>query len=139
MIDKIYIVFLRFPGLLWYIEQRPEETKPLCDHTTGLCHLCEAARTNFKTMVNTLKRHCVCGTKLCPNFSCVCSEREEDDDETCQCLTCECQSCAECKVMIVLEIRNHWNLMSTFKSCCTFINLGLIGKKLNSLNFFYIP
>ena len=48
----------KFPSLSWYIRQRPPETKPLCDHTTGLCHICEAARKNFDSLVKAAKNKC---------------------------------------------------------------------------------
>ena len=84
----------------WYVDQRPPETKPLCDHTTGLCHLCEAARTNFTTMVKAVKRQCVCGTNLCPNWFCACMPEDDgvERQKPCQCLTCECEKCSQCKV-----------------------------------------
>ena len=44
-----------FPSFDWYIKQRPPETKPLTDHTTGLCHLCESAKINFKTIVQAAR------------------------------------------------------------------------------------
>ena len=76
----------KFPSLNWYIAQRPPETKPLCDHTTGLCKVCEAAKQNFANIVNTAKRLCECGTTSCPRWFCVCPIAEEGDDETlCTC------------------------------------------------------
>ena len=98
---NIYCNFVfRFPSLDWYVDQRPPQTKALCDHTTGLCHLCEAAKVNFTTLVRSLKRHCVCGTQLCPNWFCVCPEpdEEEDEDKPCSCNSCECELCMNCQV-----------------------------------------
>lgn len=89
----------KFPSLDWYIQQRPKETKPLCNHTTGLCHLCEAAKQNFAYIVNIVKKRCRCGSHDCPNFSCVCPVGEEEDDETpCSCPPCECETCSSCQV-----------------------------------------
>ena len=93
--------FFRFPGLTWYIEQKPKEVKPLCDHTTGLCHLCESARENYRTMIRTMKRLCVCGTRMCPNFECFCPFQENDEEATgpCDCSPCDCEDCKKCKVI----------------------------------------
>ena len=89
----------KFPGLNWYISQRPPETKPLCDHTTGLCHICEAARKNFDSLVKAAKRKCTCSTRSCPNWFCACPVPENDDDEKqCTCPPCECEVCTSCQV-----------------------------------------
>ena len=82
------------------MDRRPRETKPLCDHTTALCHLCEAAKTNFTTIVKALKRLCVCGTNMCPNWDCVCppTENADESDKECDCPGCECELCTECEV-----------------------------------------
>lgn len=89
----------KFPSLDWYLEQRPKETKPLCNHTTGLCHLCEAAKENFANIVNAVKRRCRCGSHLCPNFSCACPIPEDGGEEApCSCPPCECELCRNCQV-----------------------------------------
>ena len=85
-----------FPGSKWYREQKPPEIKPLIDHTTGLCKVCEAAGLNYTTLAKTIKRLCVCQTKQCPNWTCLC-ESQVDDSEECTC-GCSCDDCAECKV-----------------------------------------
>ena len=90
-----------FPSLDWYIRKRPKETKPLTDHTTGLCRLCEAAKINFSTLIKAVKSSCDCGTKLCPNFSCMCPIEDNNEDEDtmyCSCSTCDCHVCMSCKV-----------------------------------------
>ena len=89
-----------FPSLDWYIGKRPKETKPLTDHTTGLCRLCEAAKTNFSTLIKTAKTQCSCGSLMCPNFSCACPiEEHEEEEAECICSTCECEICMSCKVI----------------------------------------
>ena len=89
----------KFPSQDWFIDQRPKETKPLCSHTTGLCHLCEGAKQNFANIVNTVKRCCSCGSHSCPNFTCACPLAEDDDEETpCECPPCECSVCMTCQV-----------------------------------------
>ena len=101
----------KFPSLDWYLEQRPKETKPLCNHTTGLCHLCEAAKENFANIVNAVKRRCRCGSHSCPNFSCACPIPEDDEeDTTCRCPPCECEMCRICQVgyaFIIFFISTH--------------------------------
>ena len=88
-----------FPSLDWFIKQRPAETKPLCDHTTGLCHLCEAARKNFSTIVQAAKTRCSCNTRMCPNWSCVCPVVDDDQEQApCVCPPCECEDCVTCQV-----------------------------------------
>ena len=108
-----------FPSFDWYIKQRPPETKPLTDHTTGLCHLCESAKINFKTIVQAAKSKCDCGTKLCPNWYCVCPIPDHDNDAVeCYCSSCECEDCISCQVMytITLSIYLYW--------FCTGVHLG---------------
>ena len=79
----------KFPSESWYLDQKPPEVKPLCDHTTGLCRVCEAAGLNFITLSQSLKRLCVCRTDQCPNWICFCGE---DNQERCSCL-CACEAC----------------------------------------------
>ena len=89
----------KFPSLDWYIGQRPPETKPLCDHTTGLCRVCEAGKQNFSNIVQAAKRMCNCGTKACPRWFCACPISEEGENETlCTCPGCECEVCTTCQV-----------------------------------------
>ena len=89
----------KFPGLSWFIKQRPPETKPLCDHTTGLCHICEAARKNFDSLVKAAKRKCSCTKRSCPMWFCACPVPETEDEEvSCSCPPCECDSCSSCQV-----------------------------------------
>ena len=90
----------QFPSLDWYVKQRPTETKPLTDHTTGLCHLCEAAKMNYTNVVKAFKTKCSCGTKHCPNWSCACPIANDDEEETrCLC-SCECEVCMSCQVIV---------------------------------------
>ena len=96
----------KFPSISWYIAQRPEETKPLCDHTTGLCHVCESAKLNFSKIVRTAKSLCNCGSRSCPSFSCACPiPDDEDEDYVCACPQCECESCSMCKVSNILILK----------------------------------
>ena len=75
-----------FPGRKWYSAQKPEEVKPLVDHTTGLCRVCEAVSLNYLTLSKALRRLCACKTRLCPNWTCFCIDDEvEEDREECQC------------------------------------------------------
>ena len=95
----------KFPSLTWYISQRPPETKPLCDHTTGLCHICEAAKKNFDSIVQAAKRKCSCSTRSCPNWFCACPVPEDDEEEMpCSCPPCECEDCSSCQVSISLTL-----------------------------------
>ena len=85
-------IIRRSPCLDWYVSQRPPGTKALCDNTTGLCHLCEAAKTNFTTLVKAVKRLCDCGTNSFSNWFSVCatdSDEEDGEDQPCSCLSCE--------------------------------------------------
>ena len=85
----------KFPSLTWYISQRPPETKPLFDHTTGLCHICEAAKKNFDTIVQAAKHKCSCSMSPCPNWFCSCPVPEDDEEEQpCSCPPCECEDCS---------------------------------------------
>ena len=84
----------KFPSESWYQDQKPPEVKPLCDHTTGLCRICEAASLNFITLKKTLKRLCVCKTDSCPDWVCFC---DPEEDDTCSC-HCACDSCSHCEV-----------------------------------------
>ena len=94
----------KFPSLDWYIAQRPPETKPLCDHTTGLCHVCESAKLNFSKIVKTAKSQCSCRSKSCPGFSCACPiTDEEEDNYICTCPPCECEACSMCKVSKIYQ------------------------------------
>ena len=87
-----------FPGKKWYSDQKPEEVKPLVDHTTGLCRVCEAAGLNYLTMYKTLQRLCACKTRFCPNWTCFCVVDEiEEDPQDCQC-RCSCDGCLACQV-----------------------------------------
>lgn len=90
----------KFPGEKWYKEQMPPEVKPLCDHTTGLCRVCEAAQLNYNSLAKTLKRLCSCGTRMCSKWVCLCKrEGEEEDREegVCSC-SCYCDQCQNCQV-----------------------------------------
>ena len=101
----------KFPSLDWYIAQRPPETKPLCDHTTGLCHVCESAKLNFSKIVKTTKSQCSCGSKSCPGFSCACPiPDEEEDDYTCMCPPCECEACSMCQVSKNININSSMRI-----------------------------
>ena len=87
-----------FPGRKWYSEQKPEEVKPLVDHTTGLCRVCEAASLNYLTLFKALQVQCACKTRLCPNWTCFCVVDEvEEDPQECQC-RCSCDDCLACQV-----------------------------------------
>ena len=87
-----------FPGRKWYSEQKPDEVKPLVDHTTGLCRVCEAASLNYLTLYKSLQRLCACKTRLCPNWTCLCVVDEvEEDEQECQC-GCSCDDCLACQV-----------------------------------------
>ena len=105
----------KFPSIAWYIAQRPDETKPLCDHTTGLCHVCESAKLNFSKIVKTAKSLCNCGSRSCPNFSCACPIPDEEDEEyVCTCPQCECESCSMCKVRNISTILQN-SFMHVFR------------------------
>ena len=92
------------PSIDWYLGLKPKEVKPMHDHTTALCKLCEAALLNFTTLVKTVKLQCKCKTTLCPNWVCLCfleDNHEDDDGDEGQCACkCACESCAMCQVII---------------------------------------
>ena len=125
-----------FPGLSWWLQQRPPEVVPMDDHTTGLCRViqlslvncsieydvlwmffiqvCEAARLNFAELVKFVKKGCRCKTKLCQNWECTCI-RDDDTGELgdCVCPACDCMSCTSCQVQTLFTKRlkycfNHW-------------------------------
>ena len=120
----------KFPGLIWFIDQRPPEVKMLTDHTTGLCkvliklncmgmfgwlqcsvvkplncylQVCEAARINFEQFRRAARKNCKCASKDCPNWVCDCEE-DEDTGEIgiCTCPPCSCDQCYSCKVTFSL-------------------------------------
>ena len=101
-IERLTAVPELFPGKKWYEEQKPSEVKPLVDHTTGLCKVCESTGLNYLTLAKALKRLCVCRTSECPNWTCVCQGDEEEDEgleDHCSC-GCSCDSCLRCKVFL---------------------------------------
>ena len=92
----------KFPGIDLFLEKKPDEVKPLHDHTTALCKLCEAAHLNWSTLVKTLRMMCQCGSRCCPNWICLC-ERDQDEEEEVEerfqnlaVCSCECK-CVDCK------------------------------------------
>ena len=89
----------KFPSIDWYLDKKPEEVKPLHDHTTALCRVCEAALLNYTTVVKTIKRLCQCKTWRCPNWICFCitDDNEEGAAVTCSC-KCAFENCSKCKV-----------------------------------------
>jgi hypothetical protein len=94
----------QFPSFTWYVKLRPEETVPMCDHTTGLCRYCESAKLNHAEYVKALKQNCNCGTKSCPNWFCTCmpdgDESDCGDDQSCSCSpVCACPQCLSCQVL----------------------------------------
>lgn len=99
-------IHTKFPSIDFYIGRKPEEVKPLHDHTTALCRTCEAAQLNWQMLVKTVPMLCQCGTRECPNWVCMCRHEDTDDDTeddfdggTCSC-SCECPDCKKCKVSI---------------------------------------
>ena len=103
-------IHTKFPSLDFYIGRKPEEVKPLHDHTTALCRTCEAAQLNWLMLVKTVPMLCQCGTRECPNCVCMCRQEDTDedteddfDDGTCSC-SCECPDCKKCKVSILENI-----------------------------------
>ena len=97
-LERIETLSECFPGPKWYAEQKPEEIKPLVDHTTGLCRVCEATSLNYLTLSKALKRLCSCRTRQCPNWICLCVVDElEEDLQECQC-RCSCDECLACQV-----------------------------------------
>ena len=112
----------RFPSLSWFLDQRPPEVQFCNDHATGLCkvshtHLmkchriilhcheifaqvCESARINFESYRRAVKAACKCRTNDCPAWACWCYdvEGEEEQDDICYCVGCDCDVCSSCKV-----------------------------------------
>ena len=89
-----------FPSPKWHAEQKPEGVRPLVDHTTGLCRVCEATSLNYQTLSKALKRLCSCKTRQCPNWICFCQPDGDgtgDDLQECQC-GCNCDYCSACQV-----------------------------------------
>ena len=99
-----------FPSIDWFLDQKPEEVKPMHDHTTALCKLCEAAVLNYTTLVKTIKHQCDCKTEHCPDFLCMCpQDDEENDDVTRQCnCHCDCDNCRGCKVNYLMNFDLYW-------------------------------
>ena len=88
----------KIPGEKYYRDQKPPEVKPLQDHTTGLCRVCEAGGLNYETLTTTLRRLCSCGSNKCPSWLCLCREGDDQDqDEPCSC-ACSCEACNNCQV-----------------------------------------
>lgn len=103
-LEKLQTLPECFPGQKWYEEQKPAEVKPLIDHSTGLCKVCESAGLNYLTLAKALKRLCVCQTSECPNWTCVCLGLGDDDDENqCNC-GCSCESCLGCQVQYIFAL-----------------------------------
>ena len=106
----------QFPGRKWYFEQKPEEVKPLVDHTTGLCRICEAASLNYNTFTKAIQRLCACRTRLCPNWTCLCAVDEvEEDQQECQC-GCSCDDCLACQVQATRFHKKRWHVL-LFQNC----------------------
>ena len=76
------------------------------DYThTGLCKHCEAARLNYDSLLWQRKWDCKCQTKECPNWFCVCSLSEDDEQpEDCTCSVCSCVNCRDSKVRYLINI-----------------------------------
>ena len=69
------------------------------------CHeifaqVCESARINFESYRRAVKAACKCRTKDCPAWACWCYdvEGEEEQDDICHCVGCDCDVCSSCKV-----------------------------------------
>ena len=94
-----------FPGKTWFLSQKPPETKPMHDHTTGLCKTCEGFRLNYETALKVTKKNCDCQTRNCENFFCCCLPNENGDlPAVCGCPVCDCQDCLNCKVGLNMKI-----------------------------------
>ena len=90
----------KVPSIEWYLDLKPAEVKPMHDHTTALCKICEASLLNYTTMFKTFKLQCKCTTPLCPNWMCLYAQSEDEfEDIQCACL-CACNNCSNCKVNI---------------------------------------
>ena len=94
-----------FPGKTWFLSQKPPETKPMHDHTTGLCKICEGFRLNYDTALKVTKKNCDCQTRNCENFFCSCLPDENGEvPAVCGCSVCDCQDCLDCKVGLDFKI-----------------------------------
>ena len=104
-----------FPGLIWFVQQKPSETKLMgkylqcisfykvylfsVDHETGLCRECASADQNYETITKFCRSLCTCKTKECENFTCYCNPNEEEElEDECTCEGCDCELCRQCKV-----------------------------------------
>ena len=95
----------RFPGLSWFLQQKPKETKTRSDHCTGLCRDCEEPQLNYETLRKFKKSICVCGTKKCPNHICSCEPAETGElTDECDCDPCYCNDCQKCQVILIHHI-----------------------------------
>ena len=105
----------RFPGLSWYLLQKPPEVVQMHNHTTGviyvcffipyniyflgLCKKCEEFRLNYDNLLRAKKQLCLCKTKDCPNWFCTCPvDTEEAGLQDCSCSPCGCVDCLSCEV-----------------------------------------
>ena len=88
-----------FPSKSWFLYQKPPETKPMHDHTTGLCRVCESIRLNYDTLLKAVTKNCQCQTKRCEQFFCSCEQDEEGEmPAVCPCQKCDCDDCLLCQV-----------------------------------------
>ena len=88
----------KVPSIEWYLRLKPPQVKPLHDHTTALCKICEKNLLNYSTLFKAIKLQCKCKSASCPNWMCLCSEDEDDEEEgSCNC-GCDCDECKMCKV-----------------------------------------
>ena len=104
----------RFPGLSWYLLQKPPEVVPMHNHTTGknlvgsysierlfagLCKKCEEVRINYDSLLRAKKQLCTCRTKECSSWFCTCPVDEEAAGILdCTCSACGCVDCLSCQV-----------------------------------------
>ena len=89
----------RFPSLIWFLKQKPKETKVRSDHCTGLCRDCEGPQLNYETLRKVKQRYCHCKSKQCPNWFCTCDLDEDGEIPTeCSCEPCFCDECLQCHV-----------------------------------------
>ena len=71
----------KIPSIEWYLNFKPPQVKPMHDHTTALCKIREKNLLNYSTIFKALKLQCKCKSASCPNWMCLCSQDEDDEEE----------------------------------------------------------
>ena len=89
----------RFPGISWFLGNKPPQTKANNDHITGNCKDCYSVQLNYESILKATSKQCKCKTDSCKNWQCTCDTEDEETEEDCTCnKECDCDDCEKCQV-----------------------------------------